>query len=93
MFFSRSDISETVISLNSPEQLLRALSRIKSMKPGYWWIWFPVNFEFYISKAQLIKRQICHHIETSQLIYPANQLTGFYMMTTLAFNGLTLLEI
>ena len=31
--------------------------------------------------TKLIKRQSCHHIETSQLIYKANQLTGFY------FNG------
>ena len=27
-------------------------------------------------------------IETSQLIYTANQLTGFYMRVTLALNGL-----
>ena len=37
---------------------------------------------------ELIKRQSCHHMETSQLIYRANQLTGFYMMATLVFNGL-----
>ena len=30
----------------------------------------------------------CRHIETSQFIDSANQLTGFYMMTTLAFNEL-----
>ena len=30
-----------------------------------------------------------HHVETSQLIYIANQLTGFYMMGTLAVKGLT----
>ena len=30
------------------------------------------------------------HIETSQLICTANQLTGFGMRATLAFNGLTL---
>ena len=36
----------------------------------------------------LMKRQSCHHIETSQLICSANQLTGLYMMTTLAFNEL-----
>ena len=36
----------------------------------------------------LIKRQSCHHIETSQLTCSANQLTGFYMMTTLGFNEL-----
>ena len=35
-----------------------------------------------------IKRQSCHHIETSQLICSANQLTGFYMMATLALNEL-----
>ena len=36
----------------------------------------------------LIKRQNWHHIETSQLICTANQLTGFYITTTLAFNEL-----
>ena len=30
-----------------------------------------------------------HHIETSQLICSANQLTGFYLMETSAFNELT----
>ena len=35
-----------------------------------------------------IKCQSCHHIETSQLICRASQLTGFYMMATLAFNEL-----
>ena len=29
----------------------------------------------------------CHHIETSQLICKANQLSVFYTMATLAFNG------
>ena len=29
------------------------------------------------------------HIETSQLSYTANQLTGFYMRATLALNGLS----
>ena len=32
--------------------------------------------------------QCCPHIETSQLICTANQLTGFYMRATLALNGL-----
>ena len=32
-----------------------------------------------------IKCQCCSHIETSQLICCANQLTGFYMRETLAF--------
>ena len=29
-----------------------------------------------------------HHIETSQMICNANQLTGFYMRATLELNGL-----
>ena len=33
-------------------------------------------------------RQCFPHIETSQLICLANQLTGFYMRVTLALNGL-----
>ena len=35
-----------------------------------------------------IKYQCCPHIETSQLICPPNQLTGFYIRATLALNGL-----
>ena len=31
--------------------------------------------------------QCSHHIETSQLICRANQLTGFYMMGTLVVKG------
>ena len=38
--------------------------------------------------CQLIKRQICHHLETSQLICRTNQLTGFYRMATVGFNEL-----
>ena len=34
-----------------------------------------------------IKSQNRHHIETSQLICITNQLTGFYVMTTMAFYG------
>ena len=37
---------------------------------------------------QPIKFQCCPHIGSSQLISYVNQLTGFYMRTTLAFNGL-----
>ena len=43
-------------------------------------------FKFIVD--QIIKRQSFHHIETSKLTCSANQLTGFYMMTTLAFNEL-----
>ena len=37
---------------------------------------------------KLIKCQNCHYVETTQLICFANQLTGLYMMATLAFNEL-----
>ena len=36
----------------------------------------------------LIKSLLSPHIETSQLVCCVNQLTGFYMRATLAFNGL-----
>ena len=36
-----------------------------------------------------INGQFSNHIETSQLICRANQLTGFYMMETLVIKGLT----
>ena len=42
------------------------------------------------SRSQPIKCQCCPHIETSQLICCANQLTGFYMRATLTLNGLIL---
>ena len=39
-----------------------------------------------------MKRQSCHHIDTSQLISRANQLARFYTMATLAFNELKLCQ-
>lgn len=33
-----------------------------------------------LKKYQPIKRQNCHQVDTNQLIYSANQLTGFYIM-------------
>ena len=46
-------------------------------------------FEKYlISVAATLTASVPYHIETSQLICGANQLTGFYMMRTLAVNGL-----
>ena len=35
-----------------------------------------------------LKRQSSHHRETSQLTYSENQVTGFYMIGTLAFHEL-----
>ena len=48
---------------------------------------------FCFETSKLIKRQSCHHIEISQLIYKANQLSGFYMIVILAFNDLILNHI
>ena len=39
-----------------------------------------------------IKCQRCSHIETSQLVCTANQLAGFYMKSTLALNGLIIIN-
>ena len=39
--------------------------------------------------AGRVKRQSCHHIETSQLTCTENQLTGFYMIATYALNELS----
>ena len=47
----------------------------------------------FIKVSLTLKRQSCHHIETSQLVCRANQLTGFYMVSTLAFNELKYLFI
>ena len=45
------------------------------------------NFwKFFTNLYQLIKHQSYYHIETSQLICRANQLTGFHMMAALASN-------
>ena len=41
-------------------------------------------------RHERVKRQSRHHIETSQSICSANQLTGFYMMAALVFNELIL---
>ena len=38
-----------------------------------------------------IEDQSCHHVETSQMICFANQLTGFCMIATLVFNGLLMI--
>ena len=46
-----------------------------------------------LKKDWLIKHQSCHHIETSQLIWRANEWTGFYMMATSAFNELKKQEL
>ena len=42
----------------------------------------------YLTHVQLIKRESSRHIETSQLICRANQLTVFYIIAALACNEL-----
>ena len=41
-----------------------------------------------ISETQPFKEKFSHHIETSQLIYRGNQITGFYMIEKLIFKVL-----
>ena len=41
-----------------------------------------------ISGRDLLKSKSCHHIETSPLIWSANQLNGFHKMVTSGFHGL-----
>ena len=41
-----------------------------------------------LNKNEQFKWQCCPHLETSQLICCANQLTGFYVRVTMEFNGL-----
>ena len=41
-------------------------------------------------RHERVKWKCCLHIETSQLVCCANQLTGFYWKATLAFNGLSI---
>ena len=48
----------------------------------------PFTWVFFLLFCYTIKCQCCTHIATSQLIYRANQLTGFYMRATLALYGL-----
>ena len=54
--------------------------------------YFLFNISFWTErsgKGQPFNDQCSHHIATSQLIYRANQLPGFYMMGTLVVKGLT----
>ena len=53
-----------------------------------WGVGFSIVFQVLCNPIQLIKRQSCHQIETTQLICRVNQLTSFCMMATLAFNKL-----
>ena len=59
-----------------------SLTKIKLITGEREWDVFAVLFDY------PIKCQCCPRIETSQLICIANQLAGFYMRATLAFNGL-----
>ena len=77
------------ISISMIITLIFSLNQIPT--PWMWcWSWSKYNIEILFQYYGLfcIKRQSCHHIETSQLICSKNQLTGFYMSATLAPNGL-----
>ena len=55
---------------------------LKSIEKGLYHIYTPTT------KIEPINKQCSYHIETSQLIYNSNQLTGFYMIGTLVVNEL-----
>ena len=57
--------------------------KCNSNQSGWCWIYALFIFLF----AEPFNNQCPHHIETSQLICRANQLTGFYMMGTLVVKG------
>ena len=59
-----------------------SLTKIKLITGEREWYAFAVLFDY------PIKCQCCPHTDPSQLIFIANQLAGFYMTATLAFNGL-----
>ena len=66
------------------------LGRIDDRVKHLWWNSF---FKIQTAKScEPIKCHCCLHIETSQLICIANQLTDFYMRATLAFKS-TLVQI
>ena len=70
------------------------LADLSKRNVALFWEWLYKVLLFLIFKSyclqlfQSIKYQCYPHIETSQLICCANQLTGFYMRPTLALNGL-----
>ena len=53
----------------------------------------PTKAGFFLEVRAAFSNQCFYHIETRQLICRANQLPGFYMMGTLAANGLKLYSI
>ena len=54
----------------------------------YYFVLLPCIIEIFNVLYLLFHDQCSHHIETSQLIFRANQLTGFYMMGSLVVKGL-----
>ena len=86
MFYVNGDVIPIYFNFNCREN--EYFFCINFMK-----IW--ANSHFFREKLLLRKMlnslnaKSCHHIEPSQLICSASQLTGFYMMATLAFNELT----
>ena len=43
-------------------------------------LWYDININLKICKLSNVTTNFLHHIETSQLISNANQLTGFHMI-------------
>ena len=81
----------TITELNTPKRLCTSKNWY-FVHPTFIVLIYSTEFWHYVcrnvcrSYIKLMKRQSYYHIETCQLICRVNQLTGFYMMVTLAFN-------
>ena len=84
MLFSRFPLTSNKLKIYCP------ISLHSSWLFSCWLGWSSWSFKRCSKEGFLLpsKCQWCPHIETSQLIFCANQLTDFYMRATLALNGL-----
>ena len=58
----------------------RSNSTQEFVKREYWLLLIIVDRKISVLSINPLTTSVPHHIETSQLIYDANQLTGFHMM-------------
>ena len=82
IFFSNYHIFSKILFQFKKNWIFSWIDVFSKVLEFYLMVLFPCEY------PKLLKHQTCHHIKTSQLIWKANQLTGFYMMAILAFNEL-----
>ena len=76
--------------VSQPRNKVAGLRPVTLLKKRLWHRCFPVNFQKFVTfflrstSGQLLLNDQCfHRLETSQWIYKANQLSGFYIVGTL----------